>query len=157
MIVGLGEEFDAAGGVELMESVHHFGNVLLELLEGDAGDRVGNAEAAFVHFDGVEESAIGRQIAFMGHFPADFGVFEVVEIVAVGIKDAIAAETEGLMDLEIKTNRWHFSRPFEQTLERVELVWGHCSGLDKTVHGMRQRSARVQISLDCLPDCYVLY
>ena len=67
-----------------------------------------------MHFDGVEERAVGRQVAFMGHFSGDFGVFEIVEIIAVGVKDAIAAETEGLVDLEIKTERWHFYGPLSR-------------------------------------------
>jgi hypothetical protein len=112
VIVGLGEEFDAAGGVELMKCVHHFGDILLKLLEGDAGEGVGDAEAAFVHFDGVEERAVGGQIAFMGDFPAYFGVFVVVEVVAVGVKDAVAAESEGLVDLEVKTDGWHLVLAF---------------------------------------------
>jgi hypothetical protein len=91
-----------------MKSIHHLRHVLLKLLEGNAGDRVGDAEATLVHFDRVEQRAVGRQIAFMGHFPADFGVFEIVKVGAIGIEDAVATETEGLVDLEIKTDGWHF-------------------------------------------------
>jgi hypothetical protein len=43
----------------------------------------------------------------MGDFAADFGVFEVVEVIAVGVKDAVAAKAEGLVDLEVEADGWH--------------------------------------------------
>ena len=51
--------------------------------------------------------AIGRQIALLRHLAADFGVLVIVEVVAVGVEDAVAAQAKRLVNLEIETNRRH--------------------------------------------------
>lgn len=56
---------------------------------------------------GFEEHARGGEVALGGDFAADVGVFEIVEVVSIGVEDAVATEAEGLMHLKVETDRSH--------------------------------------------------
>jgi hypothetical protein len=58
----------------------------------------------------------------MCDFPHDFGVFVVVEVVAVGVEDTVSAQAKRLVDLEIEANRSHGARPFYEPLESNPLL-----------------------------------
>src|SRR5580658_7292858 len=90
-----------------MEGFDHLGNDRLELFEGDAGHGKGHAKAAFGAFDGFQKDLIGREIALLRDLSDDFAVFKSIEVVAVGIEDAIAPQTIRLMDLKIETDERH--------------------------------------------------
>ena len=77
----------------------------------DAEPKYGLCVMGLVHPDRIQQRPIGRQIAFMGHFPAYFGVLVVVKVIAVGVEDAVPPEPVRLVDLEIKTDRSHASIP----------------------------------------------
>jgi hypothetical protein len=112
--VGLADELAAAGVGELLEEVDDIGAELLKLFEGDAGDGVGDAEVALVAFDQVEDQFGCWAIALVGDLAGDLAVFEVVEVEMVGIKDRIAAEAEGLVDLKVKDDTCHGERIAEK-------------------------------------------
>ena len=57
--------------------------------------------------DRLQQHAGGGEVALVGHLPHDFRVFLLVEIMLVGVEDAIAAQAIRLMDLEVKTDRSH--------------------------------------------------
>src|SRR2546429_253033 len=81
--------------------------ILLELLDRHAGDREGDAEAALVQADGIEQHPVGGEIAALSNLAQDLGVLELVEVVPVRVEHAVAAEAEGLVDLEIKADGRH--------------------------------------------------
>jgi hypothetical protein len=62
MVVRLIEEFHAPGRGQLLERGQHVRGRPLELLQGRAGDRKGDAETAFVPLDAFEHHLIGRQV-----------------------------------------------------------------------------------------------
>jgi hypothetical protein len=41
----------------------------------------------------------------VGDLAADFGVFEIVEVMTVSVEDTVATKPKGLMNLKIKTDR----------------------------------------------------
>ncbi len=107
MIVRFAQELDAAGLVELVETVEDFGGDAGELLEDDAGQGEGHAEAAVALADVVQQHLVSGKVALLGHLFDQFGVLEVVEIVPVGVEDAVAAKAKGLMNLEIEADCGH--------------------------------------------------
>ena len=68
---------------------------------------IADAKSAILSTDRIEQSAVRGKVASLGKLAGDFGVLMVVEIMAVGVEDAVSAKLKGLMDLEIKTNRRH--------------------------------------------------
>jgi hypothetical protein len=57
--------------------------------------------------DRLEEHFVGGQVTFLRDLPHDLGVEMVVEIVAVGVEDAVSPQAKGLVDLEVKTDGSH--------------------------------------------------
>ena len=110
VVIGFGKKLDAAGGVEFLKGLDDLRRILRELFDGDSGQRVAHAEAALVGLDRIEHDAVGRQVAALSDFSADFGVFQVVEVMPIGIEDAVAAKPQRLMNLKIKANGGH-TRP----------------------------------------------
>jgi hypothetical protein len=55
----------------------------------------------------IQQQPVGGKITLICHLPADGGIFRVVEIVVVFIKYRVVPQSEGLMDLKIKTHRSH--------------------------------------------------
>ena len=50
---------------------------------------------------------VGGQITPGGNLPADIGILPVVEIMTVGVKNAVPPKAERLMHLKVKTNTGH--------------------------------------------------
>ncbi len=98
------EKFHASGLVQVVEGFHCFRDILLDLLQGRAGDRIGDAEPPLMNADRFQQRPIGRDIAFVGDLPADFGVFVIVEIVPVGVENAVTPKPKRLMNLKIKAD-----------------------------------------------------
>jgi hypothetical protein len=107
VVVSLVEEFNAAAVGQLAEAVEDLRRVLSELLQRHAGDRIRDAKPPLVLLDGLQHHAVGRQVALVGHLTHDLGVLVVVEVVAIGVENAVSAQSEGLVHLEVKTNRSH--------------------------------------------------
>jgi hypothetical protein len=84
-----------------------FGNVSLELLERRAGDRKCDAKFPFVSADNFQHQLIGGHITMLGDFSADLAVFVVVEIMLIGIEDAVTPQAVRLMNLKVKADRGH--------------------------------------------------
>jgi hypothetical protein len=57
--------------------------------------------------DQFQQQPIGRQVAFIRHFPADLHVLEIVEIVALRIKNCKRSQPVRLVNLKIKANCGH--------------------------------------------------
>jgi len=85
------EEFDAAGLGQLAEAVQDLRRVPIKLLQRHARDRIGDPKPPLMLADCLEHHAIGRQVALVSHLPHDLGVFVVVEVVPIGVEDAVAA------------------------------------------------------------------
>ena len=90
-----------------MECLHRLRDILLDLLEGHAGDRIGDAESSLMNADRVQQRSIGRDIAFVGYLPADFRILVIIEIVPVGVENAVTPKPKRLMNLKIKADRSH--------------------------------------------------
>jgi hypothetical protein len=72
-----------------------------------------------MHADRFQQRAIGGEITFVRDLAADFGVFVIVEVMPVGIEDAVSAEPEGLVDLKVKADGSHAAVP--SVLENSEV------------------------------------
>ena len=125
-MIGLGEKLDAAGSREFAEEIEHFGRERLELLERGAADRVRDAELAVVSSDEIEDEAGGGQVALGRHLAADLGVLAVVEIERIGIEDAVAAQPEGLVELEVENNARHRRECTGETNQRAGFRCARC-------------------------------
>ena len=106
MIIGLCQEFHLAGGGQGLEALDHIRGEALELLQGAAGDGIGNLELAFVLFDELQHELVHREVALLGDAAQDGAVGKVVVIVRIlaDIEKAVQAEPGGLMDLEIQAD-----------------------------------------------------
>jgi hypothetical protein len=107
VVVRLIEELDAAGFVQLHESVEDFRRILLELLDRTSAKGEGDAKPAFVHLDGIQQHPVGRQVTSLGYFPKQFGILKFIEVMTIGIEHAVPPKTERLMDLKIKADGRH--------------------------------------------------
>ena len=106
VVVGLAEEFHAAGVGQLAEALDHLGGIAVELLQGGAGDGEGQLELALVLLDSLEQQLVHRQIALLGDALEDRPVGEIVIVMGVlaDIEETVKAETGGLMDLEVQAD-----------------------------------------------------
>jgi hypothetical protein len=80
---------------------------VLKLLQRQTRERECHAKAAFMAADHFQQQLIRRQVTFGGNLADDFGILVIVEIVAVGVEDAVSAESKWLVNLEVKTDRSH--------------------------------------------------
>jgi len=103
------------------EAVERLGRFFLELLERGPRDGIGDAEPPLVLTDGFEQHQIGREVAAVGDLAEDLRVFQIVEVVTVGIKDAVTSQAERLMHLEIKTDRCHGPPLYARTGDGLRL------------------------------------
>ena len=63
---GFGHKLHAAGVGQGLEAVHHLGRVLLELVQGRAGDGEGHLEILAVAADQLEQQIVHGQVAGAG-------------------------------------------------------------------------------------------
>ena len=75
---------------------------------------------------------VGRQVALGGDLADDLAVLVLVEVMAVGVEDAVAPQTERLMKLEIKTDRSHSHFPVNDR---------RCLVAARAVASLRERTA----------------
>jgi hypothetical protein len=113
VVVRLAEELDAAGVAQPLKALEHLRRRLADLLQRGAGDRERDAEAALVLADGVEQRLVGGEVAGAGHLATQLGVLRLVEVVTVGVENAIPAEPERLVDLESRNRPTPYGGPFE--------------------------------------------
>jgi hypothetical protein len=104
MIIGFREKFDAAGVGEFLEGIEDLGIIAFELVHDDAGKGIGTAELSFEGLDEFENHVVCGQIALIGNFSKDFGVFVFVEVGCIGIEDAVSSESKWLVHLKVKAN-----------------------------------------------------
>src|SRR4051794_31775955 len=57
--------------------------------------------------DRFEQCLGGGQVTLLGDLAKDLGVLELVEVMAVGVEDAIATQPVRLVDLKVKTDGSH--------------------------------------------------
>ena len=111
VVVGLGDELDAAGVCELLEEVEDIGGELFPLLDDGACDGVGDAEVALVAFDELEHELGRRAVALVGDLLGDLAVGFFVEVEGVGVKDGVGLQAVWLVDLEVEDDRGHGIAP----------------------------------------------
>jgi len=106
VIVSLTQKFHAASVREGFEGIEGLGTVQLELLDGCAGDGIGDAKAALMLLYQVQKQLVGGQIALGGNFAHDLGIEAFVkEIGAIAdIEYVEVSEAVRLMDLEIEND-----------------------------------------------------
>lgn len=102
MVVGLGDELNAAGGGELFEEIEDIGRKLFPLLDDGACDGVGDSEVAFVAFDEIEHELCRRAITLVGNFLGDLRIGFFMKVEGVRMEDGVGLETVRLMDLEVE-------------------------------------------------------
>src|SRR5260370_795789 len=110
------QKLHASRLVELMERVDHLRSMLLQLLQRRAAHAVAHPEAPLVLTDHIEHRPICRQVALGRYLPQDLAVLVFVEVMPIGIEDAVTPQAEWLMDLEIKTDRSHSHVPVSEDL-----------------------------------------
>jgi len=76
----------------------------MELLHQGTGYTVGYLKFAAKSLNCIKKKAIGRKIALICNFSADGMVLDLVKIRIRLVKHCVVPETEGLMNLKIKTN-----------------------------------------------------
>ncbi len=108
VVEGFGEEFDLAGLGEGVESVDDFGGMEFELFHRGAGDGEGEAKLSIKFLDQLEQDPIHGEITAFGDGFDEAGVESAVEVRGIAVEDGIFPQSEGLVDLEIKTNRRHW-------------------------------------------------
>ena len=103
MGIGLGEEFYAAGVVELLQEFDDLRGVVFELLDGTAGERDGALEVAAILLGHVDEGIEGGDVRAFGRLADGAGVLVVVVVVVVGtdVEETIALEMDVLVNLKI--------------------------------------------------------
>ena len=111
MGIGLTQELDAAGLSQFLHRVDELGYILFQLFQCRTADREGHFELLAVLTNHVKEHLVSRQIRPLGDARDDVVVGEVIVIVVIvaDIKETVVFQTERLMNLEIKTNRFHIS------------------------------------------------
>ena len=123
MVVGFGEELDAAGLGECVEQVQDFRREGFELFEGRAGDGECETEPALVLLDEGEEKSQCREVAIFGDAIDDDLVVADVEVIVCGVEDGVLPQAEGLVDLEVEADRGH-----KMGMIRCESVKGEGEG-----------------------------
>jgi len=83
MVIGFPEDFNAAGCDKGLEALEHIRGIALELLEGGAGNREGNAELPATLLDCVQKKLIHRKIALLGNAPQNRPVGEIIIIMGI--------------------------------------------------------------------------
>ena len=107
--VCLGDKLHLAGGGELAQQVDKLGHVLLELLQGGAGDGERAAEGALGLLDHAQEGLGGGDVALGGYAGYDVVVEKVIVVVVVvaDVKETVALQTVRLMYGEVETDCFH--------------------------------------------------
>ena len=99
----LGEELDLLGGGQGLEAVDYLRRVCSELCQKGSRNGESHREFALVLLYGIEQNLVGRQIARVRK-PVDgalVGVVVVVVVVIANVEEAIATQTNWLVQLEI--------------------------------------------------------
>ena len=109
VMAGLGDELAAARVGKLLEQVDHVRRPLLELLQRHAADRVAHAEAALMAADQIQDLDRGRPVALVRHLAQDALVGRRVEVERIGVEHRVAAQSKGLMHLEVEADCGHGS------------------------------------------------
>ena len=106
MIIGFGQEFHLAGFRQGLEAGNHLRAEALELLQGAAGDGIGDLELALVLIDKLQHLLVHGQVALLRYAAQDGAVGKVIVIVGIlaDIEKSVQAEPGGLMDLKIQAN-----------------------------------------------------
>ena len=109
MGIGLAQELYTSRLGQFFHRVDELRHVLLQLLQGGAADGECHLELLAVFTNHVEQHLVGGQIGPLGDARDDVIIGKVIIIVVVvaDIKEAVVLQTERLMNLEIKTNRFH--------------------------------------------------
>jgi hypothetical protein len=89
VVIGLRQEFDAAGSRKSIEGAEDFGRVHFKLFEQDARNAVSDPEPAVVFANQVQDKPVGRQIALVGDLSANLGILAVVKIMGVVVKNGV--------------------------------------------------------------------
>src|SRR5947209_12819923 len=122
-----------------MKCVDHFRRMLLELLERRAAHAVADAKPPFVLADHIEHHLVGRQVTFGRYLAQDLAILVFVEVMAVGIEDAVAPQAKGLMNLKVETDRSHIHVP---VIEHPRGWPGHSTSEIAAVHERAANFAR---------------
>ena len=103
VVIGLGQEFHAAGIGQGAERINHFGGIALKLLQHAAGERKSHLECPFLLLDDIQQQLVHRQIALLCHPLEDGPVGKIVIVVGIlaDIEKPVQAQPRGLVDLEI--------------------------------------------------------
>ena len=107
--IGLAQELDAAGSGQFLHRVDELGYILFQLLQRGAADGEGHFELLAVFLDHVEQHLVGGQIRPLCDARDDVIVGKVIIVVVVvaDVEETVMFQAERLMNLEIKTNRFH--------------------------------------------------
>ena len=89
VVISFAEKFHAAGVGQLLERGQYLRRKLFELLKQYAGDAIGYLEFSLVFADKLKHQFIRGKVAFVGDFPAYFGVLIIVEVVIAAVKNVI--------------------------------------------------------------------
>jgi len=111
VIIGLSEELHAACLGQSVESAQNFRRVALKLIEQHPGYAVCDLEPTVESPYQVQDKTVRGEVAFIGDFPANRTVFEIVEILVITVEYGVVSKPQRLMHLEVKANRWHISYP----------------------------------------------
>ena len=89
--IGLGQEFNAAGGSEFFQQVDELGHVELELFQGSAGDGECATEVGILLYH-AQQAFCGGNITAVGYAGDDVVVGEIIIVVVViaDVEEAIA-------------------------------------------------------------------
>ncbi len=106
---GFGHKFHAAGVGQCPEAVHHLGRVLLELVQGRAGDGKGHLEILAVTADQLEQQIIHAQVADARSEQQRVAIAVVVLIngILAHIKNGVAAKSVRFVYFVTQAERWH--------------------------------------------------
>ena len=103
MAIGLGQEFNAARFVKLLQELDHLGSILFQKLDGASRDREGYFESFAIGLCHLQERTEGGNVRTLGSLGDTTFVLIVVEIIMIltDLEEAIALEMDVLMDLEV--------------------------------------------------------
>ena len=89
VVISFAEKFHAAGVGQLLECGQYLRRKLFELLKQNAGDAIGYFKLSPVFADKLQHQFICGEVAFVGDFPAYFGILIIVQVVIAAVKNGI--------------------------------------------------------------------
>ena len=121
---GVARDLHTTGGDQFLETIDNLWAILLEKVDGAAGDAEAELELLVVFLDQFQHHLVGGQIAAFSQTLGEIMVLIIIEIVVsfVDVEEPIGAQPEGLANLKVETYLFHIMHIFHKS---ISVVWPH--------------------------------